>query len=247
MPSPFSVRSQTNPGTDLGEWDASGNIKIPGTIRAGVLAGPVSTDIIALTLGGAATTTDVITIQLPTDGFPRMVINADGKIEWGSGIAAVDTNLSRQTGGTIITDGTFYAASGLKVGYNTVPYLNVGATGVLNFSDGANAADTNLYRSAVSILGTDDSISINTAGKGLLIKEGANARMGTAVLAGNTGVDVLTTAVTANSRIFMSVQDEPGVASGDVWVMARVPGTSFTIRAQPLINSTVAWMIVNPA
>jgi len=247
MPSPFSVRSQTNPGTDLGEWDASGNIKIPGTIRAGVLAGPVSTENIALTLAGSATGSDVITIKLPTDGYSRLIINADGKMEWGSGAAATDTTLYRLAADTLFTDDTFFASAGLIVGGGVVPYYAVSATGTITFGDGANPRDTNIYRSAADTLATDDSFSLKTVGTGVSIKEGANATMGTAVLAGNTGVDVLTTKVTANSRIFMSVQDEPGVASGDVWVMARVPGTSFTIRAQPLINSTVAWWIVEPS
>lgn len=34
MPQPFNVRSQDRPGTDLGSWDASGNITIPGTLTA---------------------------------------------------------------------------------------------------------------------------------------------------------------------------------------------------------------------
>lgn len=34
MPQPFNVRSQDKPGTDLGGWDALGNITIPGTLTA---------------------------------------------------------------------------------------------------------------------------------------------------------------------------------------------------------------------
>jgi len=247
MPTPFSVRSQTNPGTDLGEWDGSGNIRVPGTIRAGALSGPVSSEIIALTLAGAATTTDIITIKLPVEAYSRMVINADGKIEWGGGAAAVDTNMYRQIGGTLITDGIFYAAGGLKVGYNTVPYMAVGATGILSLSDGAAAADTNLYRSAANILATDDSLSLKTAGTGISIKEGANATMGVATLNGGVGVDVLTTKVTATSRIFLTVQSEVSLASGEVWVQYRTAGTSFNIRSQAGNDGIVAWWIVEPS
>ena len=247
MPSPFSVRSQTNPGTDLGEWDASGNITIPGTIRAGALSGPVSSNIISVTLAGAATTSDVITIQLPVDGYSRMVVNADGKIEWGSGAAAVDTNLYRLAADTLFTDDTFFTSAGLIVGGGTTPYFAVGATGAISMGDGTLARDTNLYRSAANVLATDDSFSLKTAGTGVSIKEGANATMGVATLNGGVGVDVLTTKVTANSRIFLSVQSEVSVTSGDVWIQYRTAGTSFNIRSIAGNDAACAWWIVEPS
>lgn len=39
MPQPFNVRSQDKPGTDLGGWDALGNITIPGTLTAANIIG----------------------------------------------------------------------------------------------------------------------------------------------------------------------------------------------------------------
>lgn len=91
-------------------------------------------------------------------------------------------------------------------------------------------------------------LSISTAGKGLKVKEGTNARMGVATLVAGT-VTVNTTAVSATSRIFLTGQNTAGVAlHGELTVSARVAGTSFTILS---VNGgdvrQVAWLIVDPA
>ncbi len=91
-------------------------------------------------------------------------------------------------------------------------------------------------------------IAITTAGRGLLIKEGTNAKMGLATLVGGT-VTVNTTAVTASSRVFLTAQSLGTVAIPSGYgVSDRVASTSFTILASaPTDTSTVAWMIVEPA
>lgn len=90
------------------------------------------------------------------------------------------------------------------------------------------------------------SLYCQVAGGGLLIKEGTNARMGTAVLVAGTKV-VSTTAVTANSRIFLMC-NTPGGTPGWLQVSARVAGTSFTILSSSATDtSTVAWVILEPA
>lgn len=86
----------------------------------------------------------------------------------------------------------------------------------------------------------------NVAGSGLKIKEGSNAKMGTATLVGGT-VTVNTTAVTANSRIFLTTQTLGGTI-GVQYISARSAGTSFTITsASGTDTSTVAWLIVEPS
>ena len=88
----------------------------------------------------------------------------------------------------------------------------------------------------------------SVAGGGLLVKEGSNAKMGIATLSGGT-VTVNTTAVTANSRIFLTPQvlGTVAVASGYA-VTARTASTSFTITASiGTDTSDIAWMIVEPA
>lgn len=89
---------------------------------------------------------------------------------------------------------------------------------------------------------------LSTAGKGLQIKEGSNAKMGTATLSGGT-VTVSTTAVTASSRIFLTVQSLGTVTTPKaIAVTARTAGTSFVITsADATDTSVVAWMLVEPA
>lgn len=83
-------------------------------------------------------------------------------------------------------------------------------------------------------------------GKGLRVAEGTNAKMGTAILVAGS-IIVSTTAVTANSRIFLTTQLLGG-AAGFLSVTARVPGISFTIGSSSGTDtSTVAWMLVEPA
>ena len=89
-------------------------------------------------------------------------------------------------------------------------------------------------------------VKINTAGKTLFIKEGSNAKMGTAVLVAGT-VTVSTTAITANSRVFLTSNVDGGT-TGAVRVSARTAGTSFTITSlSGADTSTVAWVILEPA
>jgi hypothetical protein len=88
-------------------------------------------------------------------------------------------------------------------------------------------------------------LDVSTAGSGLRVAEGANAKQGTAVLAGAVTTTVADTAVTANSRIFLTSQVDGGVP-GFIRVSSRVAGTSFTISALATDTSTVAYQIFEP-
>jgi hypothetical protein len=89
-------------------------------------------------------------------------------------------------------------------------------------------------------------VVVNTAGKGLKVKEGSNAKMGRAVLSGGAVV-VATTAVTASSEIFVTSQIDGGTP-GWLRVSARNAAQDFTITSSSGTDtSTVAWFIVEPA
>lgn len=91
-------------------------------------------------------------------------------------------------------------------------------------------------------------VIVTTAGKGLKVKEGSNARMGTSTLSAGSVV-VSNTSVTANTRIFLTVQSLGTVAAPKaVAVTARSANTSFTITsADATDTSVVAWMLVEPS
>ncbi|MCK9900404.1 polysaccharide deacetylase family protein [Frankia sp. Cpl3] len=95
---------------------------------------------------------------------------------------------------------------------------------------------------------TDGDLIVGNAGNGLLVKEGTNACLGAATLSSGSAT-VSTSAVTANSRIFLMPQNLSGVGTPQpMAVSARTAGTSFTITSASSSDaSTVAWMIVEPA
>lgn len=112
----------------------------------------------------------------------------------------------------------------LRVGGST-PQLQLGVAGTpVNI----NAAD----------------LDISSAGRGIRVAEGANAKQGTATLVAGTVV-VANTAVTANSRIFLTPQDNN--TTGTVRVSARVAGTSFTILSTVNTDTgVIAYEIFEP-
>ena len=88
-------------------------------------------------------------------------------------------------------------------------------------------------------------LKVSAVGKGLSITEGANAKMGVAVLVAGSNV-VSNTSVTANSRIFLTSQVDGGVI-GVVRVTAISAGVSFTITSSSGTDtSTIAYIIVEP-
>lgn len=122
----------------------------------------------------------------------------------------------------------------------------VQADGKIVWGPGNAALDTNLYRSAANVLGTDDDFAILAAGKGIQVKEGSNSKMGVATLVAGA-VTVANTSVTANSRIFLTVQALGGT-QGMLAIANRVNGTSFDIVSSDVADtSTVAWILFEPA
>jgi hypothetical protein len=127
----------------------------------------------------------------------------------------------------------------LRVGYDASNYYSttVGSTGLVTF----NAVGSG------SAFAFSDDLKLDTVGKGLYVKEGSNATMGTATLVAGT-VTVSTTKVTANSRIFLTVNGGTLTNIGSTYISARTAGTSFTISSTNILDaSDVAWIIVEPA
>ena len=95
-------------------------------------------------------------------------------------------------------------------------------------------------------LDPDGNFLIQQAGKGFRVKEGSNAKQGTATLSSGS-VTVSNTSVTANSRIFLTSQSDGGTP-GWLRVSARTASTSFTITSSSGSDtSTVAYQIFEPA
>lgn len=133
----------------------------------------------------------------------------------------------------------------IKVTGDSSRRLSVLASGQITWGSGT-ALDTNLYRSAADVLATDDDLSLKTAGKGLQIKEGSNAKLGTATLVAGT-VTISNTSVTSTSRIFLTTYNVGGTP-GALYVSGKVAGTSFSVTSTSGTDtSTFNYLIVEPS
>lgn len=150
------------------------------------------------------------------DAFDRFAMTVDGAMNWGSGAAARDTTLNRSGVNALQTAGFFAMGSGQSGG---------------GFNIFGNSAT---------------SLALGSAGGGLAVKEGANARSGVSTLVGGTVV-VANTSVTATTRIQLTSNTDGGTP-GWLRVSARTAATSFTITSSSGTDtSTVAWFLVEPA
>ncbi len=92
---------------------------------------------------------------------------------------------------------------------------------------------------------TGGSLDIVTAGQGIKIATGANAKLGTATLAAGT-VTVANTSVTANSKIFISdISGGANVGFLDIGVITA--GVSFVVNSSNALDtSSFNYLIVEP-
>lgn len=161
-----------------------------------------------------------VTLSLPS------AITAPGSLTTTTSLGATTT----VTAGTGITSttGDIVATAGA---------VNAGTT---------MTAGTGITATTGNITATNGNVVLGTAGNKLGIATGANASVGTADLGGGT-VTVSTTAVTANSIIFLTYNTTggtPGILSAPT--ASIVPGTSFQIVDSSGADlSTVNWWIIN--
>ena len=163
-----------------------------------------------------------------------------------------------------IAHGTFSAAGNLIVG-NVIDCASQSRYGI-NFSIasdtagvaeanriiGAATAATNTAATDTTFIATTGAgvttvgpVDVLTAGQGLKVAEGSNAKQGTAALTAGSVV-VANTSVTASSRIFLTSNADGGTP-GFVRVSARTAGTSFTITSSSGTDtSTIAYEIFEP-
>jgi hypothetical protein len=199
--------------------DSSGNITMAG----------------ALTANGGQTITGNQTVN-----GVLAVSSAQGT----SGVLQITNTVDNSSDGTIHLE-QFDAASraiGIRVTGESQQRFLLGTDGAMGWGAGSTARDTFLQRTAAGLLSvvTGTSFSVATAGQGLRVAEGANAKQGTATLVAGSAT-VANTSVTSTSRIFLTSQQDGGTP-GWLRVSTRTAGTSFTITSSSNTDtSTVAW------
>ncbi|WP_454323269.1 glycosyl hydrolase family 28-related protein [Streptomyces ambofaciens] len=189
--------------------------------------------------GGASTNSPQYGVRIATCSYVSVM---------GGFLHAQTAGWSDGGGNTIVRRGPNIAE---RTGSTTAPvdvFANPwGAAGNATFS-GYVAVDSGQSGGQWNIWdGTAKALNLGTAGGGVGIKEGTNARMGTAVLNGTTAVTVANTSVTATSRIILTIQ-APGGTVGSPYVSARTAGASFAVKSTNAADtSTVAYVIFEPA
>jgi len=107
----------------------------------------------------------------------------------------------------------------------------------------AGSKITPTFTTNTSITGN---LTLAGAGNKILIKEGSNASLGTALMAGGTAL-VSNTLVSANTRIFLTRAVLGGTA-GALWCHSVTAGTSFRIASTITTeSSTIAYFLIEPA
>jgi hypothetical protein len=232
MPTPEQV---TSTATRLVVWEVDdvGNTRQDGGVMLKARATPTPTPAGYLQLYSP----DGTTLAVATPNGATVAIPSPD--------ASGSTNLVGATSTTKVLD--------VRITGNTAPQFDILASGKLEWGDGTAAVSVNLFRDGSARLHTtndfvsEGNLIADIAGKGLNIREGTNARMGTATLNGTTAVTVTTTAVTANSRIMLTIQVPGGTPAG-AYVFTRTAGTSFQVKSFGASDtSVIAWVIIEPA
>lgn len=112
---------------------------------------------VAAAYTGAAAATDVITTRVSGDTDPRLTVDADGTLRWGSGSGAPTVSLG-YNGGNLETPSYFVMASGQANGDFTIFGTNFTlgvAGGVVRVKEGTNAS----MGTATLVAGT---VTVNT-------------------------------------------------------------------------------------
>jgi hypothetical protein len=162
------------------------------------------------------------------------------------------------SGGVVNNLGVWIALGGSSVAIsnvlgtaNQITSTVVGGVATLSLpavitAPGSVSATTTLTATLGAITATNGNLVLGTAGNKLSIAAGANASIGTAQLVAGT-VTVSTTAVTTNSKIFVTVGAlGTVVAPQAMHVDAIVNATSFDITsADGTDTSFVNWLIIN--
>ena len=163
------------------------------------------------------------------------------------------------------TTGSFATVNAATFNTTTVATAISLASGNVFTGTGSNAAvgftftpkgTAGLTLTTGAVTATNGNLVTGTAGKGLVLKSGANARIGQATLVAGT-IAVANTSVTANTRVFVTRSSINGsVAQTGIPSVVTNPGVGFTINALDATDITnvvagdasiIDWFLVESA
>jgi hypothetical protein len=200
-----------------------------------------------------------IWLSSSTNNFFGLSTNAGGVATWtvlGS-VSSVFTTLTATTGNittvNATTDNAVTFATTTAATKSTWTQSTITATGsnaAIDFTIAPKG--TGAFNVLTGdMIAANGNITANTAGTGLKVKEGANARMGNSTLNNGT-IAVANTSITATTRVFLTRSDLNGGVAGMLEAVNNA-GVGFTINSYDAAGllitdqSKVNWMLVEPA
>lgn len=185
------------------------------------------------------------------NGTSLILRSARGTV--GTPTANLSGNVLGFIGGNGYTGTGFTTTSRATIVFLTTEAWSATANGAsISFQVTRNAtATTTTIAQVINTAASTSGVAISNVGSGLLIKEGANARMGratlVAVLLSPSVVTVANNTVTASTEIFLC-SNVPSGGPGILSVTARTAGVSFTISSSAIGDtSIVAWLLIEPS
>lgn len=163
-----------------------------------------------------------------------LIQNAGGTATWGTPTSGSPTLVNvtattvTSTTDTATTFRTATAATRCTFSGNTIAAIGTDANIGLTVTPKGNG---DLTVTTGDVIASNGNLVASTAGTGLILTEGANARMGTATLVAGT-IAVANTSVTANTRVYICRTSAGGVpgALGSL-IVTKTAGVGFTIDA----------------
>lgn len=217
------IRGYTNTNVTLASGVGASYVQLGGSESGASGAGIID--------NSAVTTNTLIDAPAGTWTLPSNAVFAIG-----------NASISRSASNRFQTPSELYGEHNLWARVTAASYVGIGNLGPSSVS-AIELGGPQLYKVASDEIASTGHLQVGTAGKGLKVKEGSNARSGTSVLVGGAVV-VSNTSVTASTRIQVTSNIDGGTP-GFLRVSARTNGTSFTITSSSGTDtSTVAWFLV---
>lgn len=216
--------------------DAGAYIDTPLTINrangAMVASGATFSNTVSVTVASGS---GVLGIDRPAASYGVMRYRTAGVDRWWAG-----ANVSVEAGSNVGSDYAIlrYSDTGTYLG---TPLTIVRSSGVVLLGSATALASAE----QLQVTGAARITTFVAAQGGFRVTEGGSAKQGIATLASGA-VTVFNTSITANSRVFLTAQDNN--TTGALRVSARTAGTSFVITSSNSADSgVVAYEIFEPA
>ncbi|MEW1547522.1 H-type lectin domain-containing protein [Streptomyces tsukubensis] len=190
---------------------------------------------------GATTGTVVHSHRVSGDGTPRLQVQADGRLLWGSGSAAADTALYRAAPDILATDDILRVARAaatddaiqVRLAADTQPRFTVDADGSLRWGSGSAAPDVALTWGPGSYLNTDQNVYVggDLLNKTHAVHAGETGSVGftfTSQTFANTAV-TFATPFAAPPRVFTTIDNAASITNQWTSRVANITTTGFTL------------------